>query len=111
MEVLTNVGTTYDTIAAAKGMGWGLIDFTGVTQIRMSLFVNKVGSGTQSWQLWNHTDGSEIGVIADSGAAGDKTLDQTFSVSLTGEKIVRIRCKSTVAADDPVFYCGAILTK
>ena len=109
MITLTNVGTNYDTISAAKGLGLGLIDFTGVTTITLSIFANKVGSGTQSWQLWNVTDGTEIGAIADSGAAGEKTLSQAFAVALTGVKTVRIRVKSTVSGDDPIFYGGAVL--
>ena len=110
MVTLTNVGSTYDAVSVAKGLGLGLIDFTGITLIRLVLFVNKVGTGTQSWQLWNVTDSSEIGVINDTGSSGDKQLDQTFSVALTGVKLVRIRAKSTVAADDPIFYGAAVLT-
>ena len=111
MVTLTNVGSAYDAIMASQGLGWGVVDFTGVTQVRMALRVQKIGTGTQSWQLWNQTDGTQIGVIDDAGAAGIKTLDQTFNVALTGEKIVRIRCKSTVATDDPIYLCGAILAK
>lgn len=111
MVTLTNVGTTYDAISVSKGLGCGLIDFTGVTTARMDLKVSKVGTGTQSWQLWNETDGAEIGVIADSGGAGDKVLSQTFNVSLTGVKFCRIRCKSTVAADDPILYGASVLAK
>ena len=111
MVTLTNVNTTYDANMASQGLGWGIIDFTGVTQVRMALRVQKIGTGTQSWQLWNETNGAEIGVINDAGAAGIKTLDATFNVALTGEKIVRIRCKSTVGTDDPIYLCGAILAK
>lgn len=111
MVTLTNVGTTYDAISVSKGLGCGLIDFTGVTTVRMDLKVSKVGTGTQSWQLWNDTDGTQIGVIDDAGAAGDKTLSQTFNVALSGVKLCRIRCKSTVSADDPILYGGSILAK
>lgn len=111
MVTLTNVGSNYDAITASQGLGWGRFDFTGVTQIKMDVKVNKIGTGTQSWQLWNETDGSQIGVIDDAGAAGAKTLSATFNVSLTGEKLVRIRAKSTVATDDPIYYCGSILAK
>ena len=58
MLVLTNVGAAYDSTAGSKGLGLGLVDFSGVTQVRVVLFVNKVGSGVQSWQLWNVTDGA-----------------------------------------------------
>lgn len=110
MVTLTNVGASYDAIAASKGLGIQEIDFTGVTSVIFTVFVNKVGTGTQSWQLWNVTDASEIGVVADAGAAGDKYLSVQQGVSLTGVKRVRIRAKSTVSTDDPVFYGGSVVT-
>jgi hypothetical protein len=100
---LTNVGSAYDAIALSQGLWVKRIDFTGVTQLKADLRVNKIGTGTQSWQIWNDTDGAQIGVIDDAGAAGVKSLAATFNVSLTGEKVVRVRAKSTIAADDPVF--------
>ncbi len=109
MITLTNVGSTYDAISAAKGLGLGLVDFTGVTSVTFAVFVNKVGTGTQSWQLWNVTDSTQVGVIDDVGASGEKTLQSVFSVALTGIKLLRVRVKSTVAGDDPIFYGGAIL--
>jgi hypothetical protein len=109
MVTLTNVGAAYDTIAAARGLGIGLLDFTGAAQCVLRVYVNKVGTGTQSWQLWNETDGAEIGVINDAGAAGIKPLQQTFTVALTGVKAVRVRAKSTVSGDDPVFFGAAVL--
>lgn len=111
MVTLTNVGTAYDGIVASKGLGLQRIDFTGATQVVFDVFANKVGSGAQSWQLWNVTDGTQIGVIDDAGAAGDKTLNATFAVNLTGEKLVRVRAKSTNGADDPVFYGCSVLLK
>ena len=111
MVTLTNVGTAYDFISASQGLGMQRIDFTGVTQIAMDLRVNKIGTGTQSWQLWNETDAAEIGVINDAGAAGVKTLSATFNVALSGEKLVRLRVKSTVAGDDPLLLSPSVLVK
>jgi hypothetical protein len=109
---ITNVGSTYDAIAGSQGLGIILVDFTGVTQVKFAVRVQKIGTGTQSWQLWNETDGTQVGVIDDAGAAGVKTLGpSTFNVSLTGEKLLRVRCKSTVATDDPIFMGCTILTK
>jgi hypothetical protein len=90
-----------------------LIDFVGVEQIEFRVGANKVGSGTQSWQLWNVTDGAEIGVIDDAGGTGDKILSATFSGASvpSGVKLVRVRAKSTVAADDPVYYGSAVLLR
>jgi hypothetical protein len=110
MVTLTNVGTAYDSVANAKGLGIGLLNFTGITQLTFCVYYSKVGTGVLSWQLWNDTDGSQIGVITDSAAAGDNKVQQaTFSVSLAGVKRIRVRAKSTVATDDPVFYGAAVL--
>lgn len=109
MVTLTNVGAAYDTIAASQGLGIGLVNFTGVAQIIFDVKVQKIGTGTQSWQLWNETDSAQIGVIDDAGAATIKTLTATFSVALSGVKRIRVRAKSTVAADDPIFLGAAVL--
>jgi hypothetical protein len=112
MPTLTNVGSAYDAIAASKELGLQRIDFTGATQVVFDVFVNKIGTGTQSWQLWNVTDNAQIGVIDDAAVAADnRLLTATFNVALTGEKVVRVRAKSTIAADDPVFYGCSVLLK
>ena len=110
MITLTNVGSSYDAIAAARGLGLQDVNMTGVTQIVFRVRVNKLGTGTQSWQLWNETDGSEIARIDDASVAGDnKNLVTTVNVNLTGIKTLRVRAKSTVATDDPIFYGASIL--
>lgn len=107
---LTNVGAAYDSIGASKGLGFVRVDMTNVTSILFVVRVNKVGTGTQDWQLWNETDGTQVGVISDAGAAGDKELSTTISgLNLSGVKQLRVRAKSSVAADDPVYY-GASIT-
>lgn len=114
MITLTNIGASYDAIALSKGLGFGVLNFTGVTQAILVLFVNKIGTGTQSWQLWvtdmdGVSNGFELGRIDDAGAAGDKWLSTTINnVNLTGNKIYRLRAKSTVAADDPVMYSAEV---
>jgi hypothetical protein len=109
-NVLTNVGAAYDTVALARGLGIVVVNMTGITSIDFRVNVNKVGTGTQSWQIWNETDGQQVGVIDDAGAAGNKTLTGTISgLALTGKKLLRIRAKSTVAADDPVYYGATLL--
>lgn len=111
MITLTNVGSSYDAIAASRGLGIQDVDFTGIAQVVFRVRVNKVGTGTQSWQLWNDTDGTEIARIDDAGAAGDnKSLVVIANVSLIGIKTVRVRAKSTVSNDDPVFYGASVLT-
>ena len=112
MVTLTNIGTSYDAILASRGLGLLDVDFTGVTSVIFRVRVNKIWTGTQSWQLWNETDSADIGVINDSGAAGDnKNLTATFAVAMGGIKTLRVRAKSTVAGDDPVFYGASVLPR
>lgn len=111
LVTLTNVGATYDAITASQGLGVALIQTAGITQVIFGVKVQKVGTGTQSWQLWNETDGTEVAVIDDAGAATTKTLSTTvnFDPALgAGMKTIRVRAKSTVAADDPVYFGGTI---
>ena len=109
MVTLTNVGTAYDTTDASKGLGIAKIDFTGATSIEFDVRAKKVGSGTQSWQLFNETDAAELAVIDDAGAAGEKYLSGTFAVNLIGSKRVRVRAKSTVGSDDPIFFGASVV--
>ena len=109
---LTNVGNAYDGTAASQGLGSAIIQAAGITQIIFGVRVNKVGSGTQSWQLWNETDSLEVGVIDDAGGTGVKNLSTTINFGSplsAGIKTVRVRAKSTTAADDPV-YMGASMS-
>lgn len=109
MVTITNVGSTYDAVPASKGLGHAEIDLTNVLQVVFRVRYNKVGTGTLSWQVWNETDGVEIGRIDDSAAAGDnKNQVATFDVALTGIKLIRIRAKSTVAGDDPIYYGSSL---
>lgn len=107
---LTNVGNTYDSTSQSKGLGVVQVQTAGITQFQFGVFVNKVGSGTQSWQLWNHTTQAEVAVLDDAGATGDKVLSVTQDVGPLSANlhVVRVRVKSTTAQDDPIFY-GASL--
>lgn len=111
-NILTNVGAAYDTLAAAKGLGTVLLECGGITAFTFGVFYNKVGSGTLSWQLWDQTNSVEVTRIDDSAAAADNKLG-SITVNLgaplpIGSRVLRVRVKSTTAADDPVFYGASI---
>lgn len=107
---LTAVGAAFDTTTASKGLGLAYVQAAGISRMEICVQVTKVGTGTQSWQLWNETDASEIIIANDAGAAADRQMigSKDFTPPLTvGMKVVRIRAKSTVAGDSPVFRgCG-----
>lgn len=109
-QLLSNVGGAYDTTSNSRGLGIGVVDFTGAISIDFRVFVQKVGTGTQDWQLYNETDGLEIGVLSDAGGAAERVLTGTFTTGLpTGVKQVRVRARSSNATDDPVYLGAAML--
>lgn len=109
MVTLTNVGTTFDAITASQGLGIAELDFTNIRQLTFRVRVNKVGSGTQYWQLWNETDGAELALIADAGATGIKILSATVDLPTLGTKVVRVRARSTANTDDPIYLGSSVL--
>lgn len=109
---LTNVGTAFDGIAAALGLGSALVQTAGITEVIFGVRMDRNGSaGTISFQLFNETDASEVALITDTTGAGAKNLSTTVSFSPAlgaGIKVCRVRCKSTTAADDPIYLGAAV---
>ena len=108
---LTNVGATYDAIGAAKGLGFVAVDVQAITRLEIRIRYNKVGTGTLTWQLWNETDAQELGTVDDTVAGDNKTASIIVTPASPlsgGVKLLRVRVKSTVATDDPIYY-GACL--
>jgi hypothetical protein len=115
---LTNVGTSYDTIGAANGLGFSEIDFRGATQVTFRVRHQKVGTGTITYQLWAfdinasgaEINGQSVAEVSDATAAGvAKYLTVTAAVDINAVKLCRVRAKSTVSADDPLFHGSSIL--
>lgn len=116
MITLTNVGSAYDFIPAARGLGIGRRDFRGYDRLTLDVFHNKVGTGVITYQLYNVTDatplldsgGAEI-VVADAAGAGERVLSATFTINRSDTKLLRVRVKSSVAGDDPIYLGGSVL--
>lgn len=109
--ILTNVGAAYDAIALTQKLGIVEMAMDGIDTIVFTVRVDKVGTGTQDWQLWNDTDSTQTGVISDAAAAANnRVLTTTISgLALTGIKRFRVRARSSNAADDPTFGGASIL--
>jgi hypothetical protein len=102
---LTNIGSTYLVLAAAR------IECAGINAFEFACRVQKIGTGTQSWQLWDATNGVELVVFNDTNGAGERDLGPTvssFAPLAPGFRTLHVRGKSTTAADDPIFI-GATL--
>lgn len=109
---LTNVGAAYDATVASRNIGYAYVEVAGIDQVLASVRVNKIGAGVQSWQLWNDSGASSVAVMQDAGAAGERELTTTVDLPAPlapGVMRLRWRAMSTVAADDPWFYGGALL--
>jgi hypothetical protein len=109
---LTNVGNTFDATNASQGLGMFRVQTAGITGFEFTVRVNKVGSGTQEWQLWDDTNSQEIALLSDSGAAGVKTLSvqQDLPAPLGASvRTIRVRARSTTASDDPIFLGACVL--
>jgi len=110
--VLTNIGSAYDTGNPGRGLGWARLEQAGITGIELRVRVNKVGTGVQDWQLWNETSAAEILVLSDADVAGLRELVGSVSYPNplpAGRYSLRVRARSSVAADDPVYF-GSNLT-
>jgi hypothetical protein len=110
--VLTNVGASYDAIPASKGLGFVRVEGAGISGVEWTARWNKIGSGTLSFQLWDETTSTELAVINDAAAAGDNR-QQTETIIpgsplAAGSHLLRVRAKSTVATDDPVYYGSSL---
>ena len=119
MITLTNVGSVYDTATcpASETLGFGQRDFRGFNRLTFAVRHNKVGTGTITYQLWafdingtgQEINGEEICTVADAGAAGKRYLQTTITVNRADVKFLRVRVKSSVAGDDPVFHGASVL--
>jgi hypothetical protein len=117
---LTNVGTAYDTNSDSLSMPFVYLQGAGVTRVDLEMRVRKVGTGTQDWQVWDETNAVEAigpgsltsGSLSDAGGAADRTLQasRVFASALApGVRKLRLRAKSSVATDDPIFLNAALL--
>jgi hypothetical protein len=110
--VLTNVGAAYDATGPSKGLGFARLDAAGVSGVEFSVYYSKVGTGVLSWQLWDDTGAVEVARIDEAAGepAGDKlkTATRSFVPLPPGSRALRVRVKSTVAADDPVYYGASV---
>jgi hypothetical protein len=111
---ILNVGAAYDSTIQSQGLGVARVQTAGITAFEWTVRVQKNGTGTQSWQLWDETNSAEITVIDDPGATGSKELaiSRVFAPPLgAGLRTVRVRTRSTVAADDPVYFGSALVIR
>jgi len=106
---LTNVGAAYDATNLAWGLGFCRLEGAGVTGFDVRLGMNRNGStGAISWQLWDVTNSAELARIDDAvgAATGNKMLSTSvsFAAWAPGVRELRMRVKSTIAADDPIYH-------
>jgi hypothetical protein len=105
---LTNIGTAF------RPLGMLRLQAAGITGFEFSVLVNKVGSGTQSWRLFDRTNNQQITVFDDTGAAGERLLGPvTAAVGplAAGMRTLQVDGRSSVAADDPIFGGASLVIR
>lgn len=117
---LTNVGSAYDTNIESQSLPFVHVPCGGVNRIDIEVRHRKIGTGTQDYQLWDDTNSvvaidtatATSGSLSDAGAAADRilTASRVFATPLApGVRKLRLRARSTVAADDPIFLNASVL--
>lgn len=102
----TNIGTAYSNILPGANGVRVLVDFTGMTQFRIVLSANLVGTGQWGARLVRDSDDAVLFEAANLGVAGERELDtdwQALPAQASGLTLVRIQGKSQTAQDDPIF--------
>lgn len=107
----TNIGTGFvDVYTQTNSNGKAVfIDTDTFTQVRLQIQWNKVGAGTQTCQVINGaTVLVSMNVVSGSNDSGFVAIPAGL---LNAENSFRLQCKSTTAADDPIFESAAIWLK
>jgi hypothetical protein len=102
----TNLPATYTNIYIGSGGEGQLFDATPFKQYRFTVFVNKVGTGTQTAALVDVANAANLIELADAAAAGEHSLDSGWvnkPAWMTGEVLIKPMGKSTVTTDDPIY--------
>ena len=110
-QTKTNIGTAFvDVYTQTNSNGKAVfIDTDTFTQVRLQIQWNKVGAGTQTCQVINGaTVLVSMNVVSGSNDSGFVSIPAGL---LNAENSFRLQCKSTTAADDPIFESAAIWIK
>jgi hypothetical protein len=102
----TNLPATYTNIYIGSGGEGQLFDATPFKQYRFTVFVSKVGTGTQNAALVDIANAANLIELADAAAAGEHSLDSGWvnkPAWMTGEVLIKPMGKSTVTTDDPIY--------
>ena len=103
----TNIGTAYVDIYNAVAIGRPqFVDFAGMATFDAELIWDKVGTGTQAFRVVDADDVANVlfelaNVVDGQNDAGGPTVLPAWA---TGKKRLKPQAKSTVAADDPIFF-------
>ena len=107
----TNIGTSFVNVYTQTNANGNaiLMDTDTFTEVRLYIQWNKVGAGTQTCQVIN---GATALVSTDVvSGANDSGWDAIPAGLLNAENAFRLQCKSTTAADDPIFESASVWMK
>lgn len=109
----TNIGTSFvdvyvDTNSAGRPVK---VDFASKTQYAASIQWDKIGAGTQNVRAVDADNVANV-LFDVAVVSGDNDVAlASLPAWATGVKRIKLQCKSTTSADDPVFRGGSIRLK
>ena len=110
----TNLPASFTNVYLGNGGEGQLVDFFAMSQYRLVVQVNKLGTGTQDAGIMDVTNSANVVSVADTAAAGEHTLDSNWvnlPAWMTGQVIVKPVARSSVTTDDPVYRQFALYTR
>ncbi len=102
----TNIPATYTNVYTGLYGELQGVNFAGMTQYRLIVFVSKLGTGTQNAALVDNANAANLMELSDTAAAAEHMLDSGWTnLPAWASGIVNLKpmAKSTVTTDDPVY--------
>lgn len=104
------LGTSNDATDASKSLGFFEVDVEGLTRLRATLRYRRVGTGVLTIELFNETTGNAIMTQTDNSTTTDQSITQIiFPSNGIGVHRLRLRIRSTVGTDVPIFYGASFI--
>jgi len=108
---LVNIGTAY--VDASTTEDSTRIDTNGMSTVTLQIMWTKIGAGTQTCEFVNRADTTQVlirfgNLVSTINTNASQTIPASWTNTILDGKL---RCKSTTAADDPVFLHADILLK
>jgi hypothetical protein len=104
------LGVAFDATDASRALGFFEINVTDLRSLRGTLRYRRVGTGILVIELFNETTGVALLSLSDSTTTTNQSVTQTIFPPIgNGIHFLRVRIRSTVASDVPIFFGASFI--